>query len=372
MPRYSDDEILAAYEQAGTKAGAARLLDMDERGYKRRFKRINKPKEYQAPDGYYVKGVSTLQDAEGNVKVRWVKTDLDKERALELMREVVSAMASEIQPERAVTRSISDTRADLLNCYILTDYHLGMYAWGEETGADWDIQIAEDLLVDWFAIAIEQAPPAKVGIFAQLGDFLHWDGMDAVTPTSNHLLDADTRFQLVVRVAIRVVRRIIRMLLDKHERVHVIMGEGNHDPASSVWLRELMHSLYAEESRVTVDTSVDPYYCYEHGKTSLFFHHGHKRKPKNVDHVFASKFREVFGRTQFSYAHLGHLHNNTSEETNLMEVEQHRTLASPDAYAVRGGWGSGREAKVITYHAEYGQTGRITISPDMVRDAKDA
>jgi hypothetical protein len=24
----------------------------------------------------------------------------------------------------------------------VTDYHLGMYAWGEETGAPWDMKIA--------------------------------------------------------------------------------------------------------------------------------------------------------------------------------------------------------------------------------------
>jgi hypothetical protein len=57
------------------------------------------------------------------------------------------------------------------------------------------------------------------------------------------------------------------------------------------------------------------------------------------------------------------------KENNLMIVEQHRTLAAPDAYAARGGWITGRDAKVITYHREYGEVGRLTVSFDMVKDA---
>ena len=52
-----------------------------------------------------------------------------------------------------------------------------------------------------------------------------------------------------------------------------------------------------------------------------------------------------------------------------MIVEQHRTLAAPDAYAARGGWLSGRDAKVITYHRDYGEVSRLTINSDMIRDA---
>ena len=183
------------------------------------------------------------------------------------------------------------------------------------------------------------------------------------------MLDADTRFQKLVRVAIRVLRQVIDMLLSKHQRVHVLMAEGNHDMASSVWLREWFAVLYENEPRITVDRSPDPYYCYEFGQTALYFHHGHRRKPANVSDVFVAKFRYVFGRTKHSYAHMGHLHHVDIKENNLMTVEQHRTLAAADAYASRGGWISGRDAKVITYHRQYGEVGRLTISPDMLKGA---
>lgn len=145
------------------------------------------------------------------------------------------------------------------------------------------------------------------------------------------------------------------------------MAEGNHDPASSVWLREWLSAHYEKEKRVTVDLNPDPYYCYEFGKTSLFFHHGHKRKIANVDTVFTAKFAEIFGRTKFRYGHQGHFHNRNVKESNLMVIEQHRTLAAKDAYASRGGWMSGREAQAITYHKNFGEVSRTIINPEMVK-----
>lgn len=372
----SQAEKLQAIIEHGGARGAAKAMGLNIRTVERAVQLVRGRAAQRGhspdhdmtrtvPDGYKVKGVSTYYDADGQVRGQWVKSQADQEQREALMREAIAAMGESIKREKPNKASPKCNTA-LANCYILTDFHLGMLAWGDETGDDWDTQIAEDLMVAWFSQAIRSAPNASVGILAQLGDLLHWDGMLAVTPASGHILDADTRFQKLVRVAIRALRRVVQMLLQKHERVHVIMAEGNHDPASSIWLREWFSVLYEDEPRVTVDLSPDPYYHYEHGKTSIFFHHGHKRGPDGIDDVFAAKFRDVFGRTKFSYAHLGHLHNRKVIESALMVVEQHTTLAAKDAYASRGGWLSQRSASVITYHDQHGEVGRVTITPEMV------
>jgi hypothetical protein len=371
----SEADFVAALDECkGNKSKVANKLGMNLRTVQRRVDRMiarGYAPDYgltkTVPPGYSVGGVSTLYDDEGNIKIQWVKSKADEtQKAEAVMREVFDALRDQL-PRAKPVKAPERAPTDLLNLFVLTDFHLGMLSWHEETGEDWDLEIAQNLLVNWFATAIKMAPKADKAVFCQLGDFLHWDGMDAVTPASKHLLDADTRFQKLVRVAIRVVRTIIDMLLRKYPQVHVLAAEGNHDPASSIWLREWLCVLYEDEPRVTVETSPDPYYCVEHGQTSLFFHHGHKRKPANVDSVFTAKFREVFGRTRHSYAHMGHLHHIDQKETNLMVVEQHRTLAAPDAYASRGGWMSGRDAQVITYHAEHGEVGRIRINARMVK-----
>ncbi|TDX21592.1 hypothetical protein DFO67_1352 [Modicisalibacter xianhensis] len=321
----------------------------------------------EVPDGFRLKGFSDMRTNEEGKPI-WYKVDEDKVRQQEIMQAALKAMCEEIprEPARPFKPSLA-TDPDLLNCFVITDFHMGALSWADETGADWDMELAESTLVEWFRQAIALSPNAETALLAQISDLLHWDGFDAVTPASKHLLDADTRFPKLVRVAIRVLRRVIGMLLDKHPKLHIIMADANHDPVSQVWLREWLSVMYEDEPRVTVDTSPSPYNVYEFGDVAIFTHHGHKRKVSNVSEVFAAKFRQIFGRTRFAYAHTGHLHHVEVKENNLMIVEQHRTLAAADAYAARGGYLSGRDAKVITYHKGYGEVSRVTVSFDMVR-----
>lgn len=318
------------------------------------------------PDGLKLKGTSFLHDPNtGEKKIEWVKTTEDKERQEELLQETIAALKEDI-PREKPSQANPIVNDSLLSCYVLTDYHMGMLSWAGETGDDWSTDIATSMLVNWFKAAIDAAPSSHTAVLAQLGDFLHYDSLEAVTPASGHVLDADSRYPQIVRAAIRGIRVIVQMLLEKHENVHIIMAEGNHDLSSSVWLRELFYEKYADDPRVTVDDSNTPFYAYEFGDTSLFFHHGHKRSVNNSSSVFAGMYREIFGRTQYSYAHLGHKHHVDVKEDNLMIVEQHPTLAAKDAYATRGGWLSKRGASVITYHKEYGEVSRSTIRPEMV------
>ena len=370
----TDDDLLAAIAKHGSQRKAADALGIPRSTIGDRMRALAlrgyspaHDMTHVVPDGYRVRGVSTYYNKDGQPTGQWVKSQQDPARIRAMIDEVLAGLADEV-PRAKPVKAPKQAPDGLLNCYIVTDYHLGMLAWGEETGADWDTQIAEEMLVAWFAQALSESPDSEVGVFAQLGDFLHWDGWDAVTPASKHLLDADTRFPKLARVAIRAVRRIIGMMLAKHHRVHVIMAEGNHDPTSSVWLRELCAAMYETEPRITVDVRPDPYYCVEHGHTAIFFHHGHKKKLVNVDDVFASKFRDVFGRTSQAYAHVGHLHHAQVRETNLMIVEQHQTLAAPDAYASRGGWLSGRSAQVIVYDKRYGERWRYKIPARLISD----
>lgn len=372
-------EILRAVEEHGSQRAAAEALglahgtvgDLVAAAKKKAARAGYAPGHWTggvAP-GFVTGKVTVAVNAKtGEVERYWQRQHPDAAQMEATMRATVDAMKEEIGRVAPVLAP-TGTSESLLNLYPITDYHLGALSWAEETGAAWDIDIAEDLLVRWFAAAIAQSPAAKYGVFANMGDFMHWDGLEAVTPTNRHTLDADTRFQKLIRVNIRLKRRILSMLLQKHEHVYFIEGEGNHDLASSAWGRELFAALYENEPRIFVETRPDPYYAVEHGKTSLFFHHGHKKKRENLETAFIAKFREIFGRTQYSYAHCGHLHHDIVRETNTMHIEQHETLAAPDSHASRGAWLSKRSAKCITYHKEFGEVGRLTISPEMLEAA---
>lgn len=399
QPALTDEQIaeaVAALKEHGSQSAAASALGLARSSFQNRLRRAAErgllgPSETMpgyaihsrtdTPTGTYikqrkahgeeyaptmpVKGKTTLVDAEGRIITQHIMERATAQSHAAAFAAMVEALKEDLPRVRMMSPPAS-VEADLLNQFVVTDNHFGMLAWAEETGASYDLKIAEQLLLDWFAAAIAGAPQAHTAVLAQLGDLMHHDALESVTPAHRHVLDADSRLQKVIRVVIRTIRRIIDMLLQKHQHVHVVMASGNHDPASSAWLREMLAAMYEDEPRITVDNSPMLYYAYEWGRTLLLYHHGHRRGVQNVDATLAGIFREQYGRSRYAYAHVGHRHSDEGRKSSLMYIEQHETLAAPDAYAAGGGWLSGRSAKRITYHREFGEVGRDTMRPEMV------
>lgn len=319
----------------------------------------------QAPDGFAVRGTSTLYGPDGEVKGQWVKTRAEDERRVELAKEAIKALCEEI-PRAAPAAPPKLSQSHLLNAYTMTDCHIGMMAWRAEGGEDWDLKIAERILTGCFQEMVSSAPTAETCVIAQLGDWLHYDSLEAVTPTNKHILDADGRFAKMVQVSIRVLRSLIDAALAKHEKVILLCAEGNHDLASSVWLRAMFGALYENEPRVEVIQSESPYYAYQHGETMLVWHHGHLKRPADLPLLAATQFSQMWGATKKRYGHLGDKHHLDEKEHSGMIVRQHPTLAARDAYASRHGWHALRAATGITYHKEFGEVGRNTVYPEML------
>jgi hypothetical protein len=356
----TSEQLREAYERNGRNAAAtARELGLAATTVKDRLARegLREP--------HVVTGRSTLRDAEGNVVMEWEKTSLDKQKAQEAQRVAYAVLAAEL-PRIVPTVPPRASEGQLCTVYTLTDAHIGMLAWWREGGADWDLDIAERTIVGCFEEAIRGTPHSELAILNQLGDLLHYDSLEAVTPTSRHILDADSRFTKMVEVAVRVLRRVVDMLLAKHGRVHLVLAEGNHDMASSVWLRTMFKALYEKEPRITVDDSALPYYCYRHGETLLAFHHSHLKKNAQLPLLIAAQFASEWGLTKRRYIHTGNLHHVEEKEHCGATVIQHPTLAARDAYAARGGWFADRAMSAITYHSRFGQVGRVTVTPEML------
>lgn len=353
-----------ALEQAGgNKAEAARQLGISPSTFK---DRLNAELEGRAT--MIVTGRSTLRDPEGNVVLEWEKTSLDRQKAAEAQQAAYKALAAKL-PRLPPVKPPRACKANLCTVYTLTDAHIGMLAWHREGGDDWDLEIAERTIVGCFEQAIRAAPDSEMAIFNQLGDLLHYDSLQSVTPTSGHLLDADGRFTKMVEVAVKVIRRVVGMLLEKHPRVHMILAEGNHDIASSVWLRTMFKALYEDEPRITVDDSALPYYALQWGKTAQFFHHSHLKKMERLPGFFAAQFPVIWGATKYRYVHTGDKHHAYEKDDQGAHIIQHPTLAARDAYAARFGWHSLRGMNAITFHRDFGQVGRVTVTPDMLEAA---
>jgi hypothetical protein len=313
--------------------------------------------------GFSMGKVTVQRNAEGMVERTWERQSPD--RSLEALRAAIDGMAGEIAPVAPVAPPAA-SMADLLTLYTFTDYHVGMLAWHREGGDDWDTAIAEETGVRAMQALTAGSPNAERAIVNIQGDFIHWDGLIAVTPQHGHILDADSRFGKVVDVSIRLVRKLVGLALEKHEHVTLLVCEGNHDIASSLWLRKLFAALYENEPRITVHNSELPYYAIQWGKVMLGFHHGHLKKNDQLPALFAAQFRQMWGECSKVAIHTGHRHHREVKEHPGAEVIQHPTLAARDAFAARGGWWSERKIIALTYHREFGEVGSNSVTPEML------
>jgi hypothetical protein len=369
-------QVLEAIEQFGSARAASAALKMAIGGASETYITVKKKAAKNGyapehdftrpvPDGYVAKGVSTYYNAEGKPSGQWVKASLSHEALVEAMKEAVEGFKGEIDPASPIVAPAASDE-HLCNLYTFTDYHLGMLAWHKEGGNDWNISIAERTIIAALQQMIEQSPKAHTAVINIQGDFLHTDGKTPVTPASKHVLDADSRFPKIRKSAIRVIRSMVAMSLLRHQDVHLVIAEGNHDEESAGWLADLFSVHYEEEPRVNVNDSVLPFYVFEWGNTMLGIHHGHKVKNESLPLLFAAQFPQEWGRTTRREIHCGHRHHRDEKEYNGVTVVQHPTLAARDAYAARGGWIADRAAWAITYHKRFGAVGRVMITTEML------
>lgn len=368
-------EALQAYFGANCNVtAAAKALGLDRNTYSNRLTKaqakfqngqeLRRDIDIRVADGYAVKAYSHQARTETGELI-WLKANRDHQEVMEAMQKAVAAMGAEI-PRAAPVAPSTGFHEDLLTLYTFTDYHVGMLAWHRENlEGDWDLDIASRMGNEAMSYLTESTPKAKQAIVNIQGDFLHWDGLEAVTPTSHNVLDADGRFGKVVDVAIILIRSLVAKALAKHEHVTLLICEGNHDIASSLWLRKLFACLYENEPRITVHDSELPYYAIAHGEVMLGFHHGHKRKNEQLPALFAAQFREMWGNAKRCYIHTGHRHHLEQKDHAGARVIQHPTLAARDAHASRGGWFSDREITAMTYSKKC-WVGSVNCTPEML------
>ena len=309
----------------------------------------------------------SIKTRDKNGDLVWIKTRADKQQQLEIMRDAINALCADIRPIAPVAAPIYVGSDELITTYPIGDAHIGMRAWHEECGEDWDMAIAERVFNGVFGRLIAAAPPSREAVIINLGDWLHADNMDGVTERSGHRLDMDGRYPKMISVAMRVLRRIIHAALEKHRTVRVINAIGNHDDTGAMWLSVALSHIYENEPRVIIDSSPTPFHYVRFGKVLIGAHHGHTCKADKLPLVMATDRAKDWGETEFRYWHVGHIHHDTVKEYPGVKVESFRTLAAKDAYATWNGYRSGQDSKAIVYHRDFGEVERHTVNIAMVK-----
>ncbi len=313
------------------------------------------------PDGFHVKGVSTYYGKDGEKRGQWVKSKRDQESRLEALLDAVQHLAEPFRGAIDPVKPPEHTNTDLLTVYPFGDPHIGMYAWAEETGASFDLEIAERNLVAAVDQLVALAPPSSLAYLLNLGDFFHTDNASNQTARSGNVLDVDTRWPKVYRAGVRTIRRCVERALEKHDQVYLANVPGNHDDHSAAVLSVCMSLLYESNPRVKVELSPAAFYYLRFGRCLIGTTHGDNVKASDLPGIMASDRAADWGETRYRHWYTGHVHHDSLKEYRGVTVETVRTLAAGDAWHARSGYRSGRDMKLDVWHKQLGHINRHIV-----------
>lgn len=318
--------------------------------------------EFKLPDGHVIKGISALTDANGQLIQQWVKTKF--EEAVTDVKQALLECFKAYKGHASLPKAPKHVEKDLLTIYPVADHHLGLYAWAEEAGENYDLRIGEQLLRDTMAELVASALPAHTGVILSLGDFFHSDDNSNRTRKSGNQLDVDSRYAKILRVGVDLLIHCAQLALQKHQIVIIRCLPGNHDPYASIALATGLACFFHNNPRVKVDADPSAFWKLRFGKVLLTSTHGDNVKPENTPGVVASRWSEDWGQTEFRYCYLGHIHNKKvggGENAGLL-WETFQTLSPKDEWGYRMGFISGRSMVAITHHKNKGEHMRHTVS----------
>lgn len=189
-----------------------------------------------------------------------------------------------------------------------SDVHIGVDIDGDRGGRDYTPEIAVQRMKDGFAQCHAAIPPCETAIILNNGDLTHANDDRDVTFKSQHRLKVKGSHRSNLRLATMATAWQIDMALTRSERVIYRPNRGNHDPNTPDTLTIALSLYYANNPRVTIDTSEREIWIFQRGLLFLSAWHGDKRKPEDVCKDIPPNFPAEYGASRFWYGFTGHFH----------------------------------------------------------------
>lgn len=314
---------------------------------------------FEMPKTHFLGKMTVQRDAEGRIVQDWIRAMPDMQSTVALA-EAIKSEFSQYDGYAKLIPPPKETYADLCNYYPIVDPHIGMLAYGRETGESNDLNIGVGRVQGTLQRLIGWSPPAETAVIINTGDFFHADSQRNVTEASGHQLDVDGRDQKVKWAGVNMLRTTIDFALQRHKRVVVKNLKGNHDSNSAMWLNIALGMFYSNEPRVEIDPG--------EGNNDHFFHlfgvnytgatHGHTMKPDRMYVMMAEDNPEYWNASLYRWCIFGHIHHETKKQIGSLICESFSQPVPRDSFAHSHGYRSGSAMQSITLHRFDGETGR--------------
>lgn len=320
-----------------------------------------------------------VQTADGPIQGSYVKLRLTK-RSLSMNPErIVEAVVKGLEAALPASGTIVPkaavryTRPQVLRTRIITDLHIGGYAWSKSTGGEsWDIATATERAHACNRYLDAQVPEdATETLLAFLGDLFHYDTPHGTT-TGGTQLDLDSRVDLMLSAVSEYAVTTVREEAERRP-VTVLLVEGNHDKILSKALRRMLLLVFAKHKNVTVLEQYTPRQYHRFGSTLQGFAHGDANRQRMVD-MMATDCGNlgIWDGAKCREFHVGHIHHESAKQKVLWGAEalqgtvvrSHIALTPSDQYHADNAWGGGASGMSDWYYHHKGAMigNRVAVS----------
>lgn len=277
---------------------------------------------------------------------------------------VFDALLERLRGVRAPRIRKPRTPPDGCALYIgLHDHHIGMYAWGEECGSDYNLDIAAGLYEAAVDELLALAKPHGISrVVLPIGhDLFHMDNEEGVTPTNKNRLDVDDRYPKVIAAGEAAVIRAVERCAEVAP-VDLVWVPGNHDRKTSLHAARYADAWFRNVAHVTVDLEPTMRKYREWGECLVGMAHACDEKAKDLPGLMADEAAQAWGRCPTRVYFTGHRHAKAAESHGSVTVYTLPSLAANDAWHKSKGYRHRRTAEVHLLHREAGHIGFLSTT----------
>ena len=261
-------------------------------------------------------------------------------------------------------------KADALLEIDIFDLHLGKLAWAKETGyQNYDLKIARKLFEEALETLIQRA---SSHVFAQVllpigNDFFHTDNL--INETSHGTRqDCEGRFHKTAHIGREMMVLAIERLRTIAP-VKAVIVPGNHDQLSAWHLGDSLECYFHTDKDVEIDNMPTLRKYHEFGKVMLMFTHGNRGKLPDYPVLMATEQPDMWGRTRYREAHLGHSHRTQVQDSPSVRENHGARVRILSALCAADAWhsemqfvGNLRQAEAFVWSRREGQIAHATYT----------
>lgn len=271
----------------------------------------------------------------------------------------------------------------------IADIHFGKLSLIEETGHNYNLEIAESRMTEGINKLLQKAEGHGIDriVFILGNDFLHRDNAFNTT-TAGTYQDADGMWWQAFNVAKRSYISAIERLAEIAP-VHLVFCPSNHDYVSGFMLSDTICSWFSNHPNVITkdgSLSISHRKYIQYGSNLIGFTHGDGAKEHDLSSLMQFEARANWGVTRFGYWYLHHYHiknrkiygktkivkevdhvgvtiietGKQNEPDNSIYVEVVRSPSAADGWHNRNGYIGNAAVECFLHHIDEGQVARFT------------